>query len=99
MKTRSAIVSAAIDEKSVVVELDDQPAFAFHGLWLRDNCDCSACVHTESQQKVLSASDVPGKIRPLEAESAGNTQKVTWPGGHESLTVLAPTGNDDKKHA
>lgn len=104
VNTVTGIRSARIDGKTVEVDFTDQPAFAFHSLWLRDSCACAACIHGESKQKVLSASDLPADIRPIEAAIDGGELRITWPDGHlsryapEFLAANTPRGRQSRQH-
>lgn len=55
----------------------------FHNAWLRDNCQCSACVHPSNRQKLHSSADVIVSVEPLTVElldvPTGPVLEVTWP--------------------
>ena len=64
-------------------------------LWLRDSCQCAACVHPSTRQKLHRSSDIPLDIKPL--DKSGSIQATTNPAG---LTVEWPAlGEGQKPHS
>lgn len=104
MKKGTCIKSVEINGQTVEVEFSDQPPFSFHSLWLRDSCTCAACVHGESKQKLLSASDLPLDIRPTKVVIGEGVLRITWPDGHvsrfspEFLADNTHYGRQSRKH-
>ena len=56
----------------------------FHHVWLRDNCQCSACVHPTNKQKLHSSAQFSSTIKPLHVQLSSNDLRVVWPDGHKS---------------
>jgi hypothetical protein len=56
----------------------------FHHVWLRDNCQCSACVHPTNKQKLHSSAQFSSTIKPLHVQLSSNDLRVEWPDGHKS---------------
>lgn len=56
--------------------------------WLRDSCQCKACVHESTKQKLHRSSDIPSDVAPTDgAESvrlAEDSVHVNWNDGHSS---------------
>jgi hypothetical protein len=102
MKEDTSIESVEIRDQTVLAEFSNQPAFAFHGLWLRDSCDCCECIHSENKQKRLSAQDIPGDIRPVEAETTRKLLRSCYMERdtlHSSLRILAGKLGDPLQNA
>ncbi|KAF2267925.1 Trimethyllysine dioxygenase [Lojkania enalia] len=53
-------------------------------IWLRDNCQCSTCVHPATRQRLLHTFQIPQDIAIDQFEDAGDSIKVKWSDGHES---------------
>ena len=98
------ITAIAVHGNTVRVAFSDQPEFAFHSLWLRDLCDCRACVHEESKQKILAASDLDAGLRPAAVAMVDGGLEIVWPDGHVSrfaarqLADSTAAGRARRKH-
>ena len=60
---------------------------SFPHRWLRDACQCPACVHPSTSQKLHKTSDIPADVRPL---PQGVTVKeggihIKWEDNHKSF--------------
>ncbi|ORY02918.1 hypothetical protein BCR34DRAFT_77433 [Clohesyomyces aquaticus] len=53
-------------------------------IWLRDNCQCSSCVHQATKQRLLDTFSIPSNIAPETTEVDEGGIKITWNDGHES---------------
>ena len=47
--------------------------------WLRDSCQCSACVHPSNLQKLHRTSDIPTDMIPAEMALVDRDLHITWP--------------------
>lgn len=65
------------------VEFKDSLTADFHYIWLRDNCPCKKCVHSQTKQKILDTLSLDLNIAPRFC-SVTNTGKLklVWPEGH-----------------
>jgi gamma-butyrobetaine dioxygenase len=62
----------------------------FHSLWLRDSCQCSACVDPVSGQRVVDASALPDISSPAAIGVTEDLLTVTWrEDGHVSRYASA----------
>jgi len=50
----------------------------FHFLWLRDNCQCSSCIHPDSKQKLHSSGDIKSNIVPLSWKELPEGIEIVW---------------------
>ncbi|KAL2821068.1 hypothetical protein BJX63DRAFT_379181 [Aspergillus granulosus] len=57
---------------------------AFGKLWLRDNCQCSKCIHPDTKQRIVDTFSIPQDIDLLEATAEKDTVVVKWSDGHVS---------------
>ncbi|KAH7077864.1 hypothetical protein BKA63DRAFT_273306 [Paraphoma chrysanthemicola] len=54
-------------------------------IWLRDNCQCSSCVHESTKQRLLDTFSIPEDIHMNTCHlSKDNILKVEWSDGHKS---------------
>ena len=57
----------------------------FQPLWLRDNCPCPICLHSDTRERILDIMDVDFTIElPTELYVTNDQLKITWQDGHES---------------
>ncbi|KAF1920919.1 hypothetical protein BDU57DRAFT_29479 [Ampelomyces quisqualis] len=69
-----------VDHGSVIVAATKIP-----NIWLRDNCQCTACVHDSTKQRLLDTFSIPENLHIKEHNlSQNNTLKITWSDGHKS---------------
>ncbi|CAG8545466.1 8869_t:CDS:2 [Paraglomus occultum] len=47
-------------------------------IWLRDNCQCSECLHPDNKQRLHSSADVPLDIKPLSVTTTDNGITIVW---------------------
>ncbi|RHZ49965.1 hypothetical protein Glove_508g53 [Diversispora epigaea] len=70
----------------------------FNYLWLRDNCQCSECIHPDSRQKLFSSGQIPLDIKPILINVVNNKEnkdeeeiiEITW---NKSLLKSIPSIN------
>ena len=64
-------------------------------LWLRHNCDCAACVVTQTAEKRIQIGTVPADLRPASAavEPAADALVLAWPDGHRTRYAGAALRN------
>ncbi|CDO77363.1 hypothetical protein BN946_scf184787.g12 [Trametes cinnabarina] len=55
-------------------------------VWLRDSCQCSACVHPSTRQKLHRTSDIPISVSPSQdgVGVSAHGIHITWDSGHRS---------------
>ncbi|KAL2824626.1 hypothetical protein BDW59DRAFT_84034 [Aspergillus cavernicola] len=56
-------------------------ALYFIHLWLRDNCQCSKCVHPDTRQRMVDTFSIPKDISVKDIKRAEHV-KVEWSDGH-----------------
>jgi gamma-butyrobetaine dioxygenase len=73
-----------LDEQAITI-----PALnaSFHHRWLRDACQCAACVHPSTRQKLHNVADIPPDTAPRDAgvRLTGEGLEVEWTTGHKSF--------------
>lgn len=81
-----------LGERAVTLGWSDWPEATFHFIWLRDNCQCPACLHPSTRERTHFTADVPAGVSAVEAELTGEGGlRVRWapsamdPEGHESV--------------
>ncbi|CAL1265116.1 unnamed protein product [Larinioides sclopetarius] len=71
---------------SLKIGFQDNLACNFYYIWLRDNCQCSSCIHSESKQKMVDTASLDLNIKPESYHVTENGKlKVIWPDGHVSF--------------
>lgn len=70
-------------------------AVEFSPLVLRDLCQCPACVHESTNQRLYSTAEIPPNIKVNEVQTSDNEARLTWqndaPGfekSHETVLSL-----------
>ncbi|KAL5412174.1 hypothetical protein PMIN06_009477 [Paraphaeosphaeria minitans] len=53
-------------------------------MWLRDNCQCSSCIHGDTKQRLLDTFSIPENISIKICAEFGNYMDITWSDGHHS---------------
>ncbi|KAJ4378066.1 hypothetical protein N0V83_000896 [Neocucurbitaria cava] len=53
-------------------------------IWLRDNCQCSSCMHDATKQRLLDTFSIPKDIAIKSHTIGQNVLKVEWSDGHSS---------------
>ncbi|EDV99781.1 gamma-butyrobetaine dioxygenase [Drosophila grimshawi] len=82
-----------VDEANIEVQLAQvatSAALTYPGVWLRDNCRCPACFHSNSQSRQLNWQDFDATVRPLSLhmDTEKEQLRVCWSDGHESTYEL-----------
>ncbi|GFW38850.1 trimethyllysine dioxygenase, mitochondrial [Trichonephila clavipes] len=71
---------------SLKIGFQDNLASNFYYIWLRDNCQCTSCIHSESRQKMVDTVSLDLNIKPRCYHVTDNGKlKIVWPDGHISL--------------
>jgi trimethyllysine dioxygenase len=54
-------------------------------IWLRDNCQCSSCMHPSTKQRLLDTFSIPEDLS-IKKHTTSKEQglKINWSDGHES---------------
>jgi gamma-butyrobetaine hydroxylase len=73
------------DRGRLVVDWADGHHSVFHYIWLRDNCHCPLCRHTNGQ-RLLDTAAIPADIAPARvSQTPGGAIEIEWAaGGHNS---------------
>jgi len=66
------------------IQWPDGQSAALSTLWLRDNCPCSDCRVTQTQEKRFHIASVPLDYSPDLTEVDAEQLVIRWPEGHES---------------
>lgn len=56
-------MNARIENDKFVVLENSQEKMKFPGIWLRDNCQCSACWDTKSQSRKIDWENFPKEVK------------------------------------
>ncbi|GIY21275.1 trimethyllysine dioxygenase, mitochondrial [Caerostris extrusa] len=71
---------------SLKIGFQDNLTSNFYYIWLRDNCQCSSCIHSESKQKMVDTASLDLNIKPQSYHvTESGKLKIVWPDGHISL--------------
>ena len=89
--TRSALTTNFRLFSSSPIRHKIQEALTFNGrsypyVWLRDSCQCPACLHPSTRQKLHRTSDILPNVAPA-FEGVQTTEdgvRITWDSGHQS---------------
>lgn len=75
------------DNRQLFIHWGDGHKSAFHYIWLRDNCYCSACGDPRLGKKRFRIIDVPADVQPQSVHCEnGNALEITWkPDEHRSV--------------
>ncbi|KAF1959845.1 Trimethyllysine dioxygenase [Byssothecium circinans] len=66
-------------ETKVWVGTEDIP-----NIWLRDNCQCSTCVHVDTKQRLLDTFSIPQDISIASGSETKDQIHIEWSDGHKS---------------
>ncbi|KAI5818862.1 hypothetical protein BZA77DRAFT_306617 [Pyronema omphalodes] len=75
----------SFDDKKVLIPWEEGKTSYYQHLWLRDHCQCPACRHPETKQRLVNTFDIPRNIKPVSVEGSEAGLKLTWKDGHESV--------------
>ncbi|KAF2653267.1 Trimethyllysine dioxygenase [Lophiostoma macrostomum CBS 122681] len=56
----------------------------FPNIWLRDNCQCSSCVHDATRQRLIDIFEIPQDISIRSSEADAGGINIEWSDGHKS---------------
>ena len=81
---------ASIEVRNRSIEVPSLSA-TFPFVWLRDSCQCPACVHPSTQQKLHKSSDFSPEIQPSHVALTTKPDELTihWSDGHTSTYTRA----------
>ncbi|CAG8771820.1 9473_t:CDS:1, partial [Racocetra fulgida] len=57
---------------------DEKKVSNFNYIWLRDNCQCPLCIHSDNKQKLFLTSQIELDIKPINIDKDQETLKITW---------------------
>ncbi|KAF2871889.1 hypothetical protein BDV95DRAFT_676828 [Massariosphaeria phaeospora] len=69
-----------INDRKVSVNGKDLP-----NIWLRDNCQCSSCMHPDTKQRMLDTFTIPQDIAINNASVSDHGVRIEWSDNHSSL--------------
>ncbi|USW52098.1 Putative TauD/TfdA-like domain, gamma-butyrobetaine hydroxylase-like, GBBH-like domain superfamily [Septoria linicola] len=70
-------LSPATTSNKVAIPIDGKPV-EFSSLVLRDLCQCTACVHESTNQRLYSTAEVPPNIKADEVQITNQEARITW---------------------
>ncbi|EEH44311.2 trimethyllysine dioxygenase [Paracoccidioides brasiliensis Pb18] len=74
-----------LDYALVSVDLPGGNTGKWPGLWLRDNCQCNKCIHSDTRQRLVDTFSIPVDIRPSAVRNLENHLEIEWANdGHVS---------------
>ncbi|XP_011176989.1 gamma-butyrobetaine dioxygenase isoform X1 [Zeugodacus cucurbitae] len=87
-----SLLSASVTEGNVVVvqQPNGGEPLQFPSVWLRDNCQCSACFHanTKSRQANWKRASVESRIRSINGGAEKDVLTIDWQDNHKSTFRL-----------
>ncbi len=57
-----------LNETYLELDLTEQQSALYHYVWLRDNCQCSECMHPDTGERILVTADIADGIAPVSAQ-------------------------------
>ena len=67
-----------LNASTLQLPLDSNPEAEFHYVWLRDNCNCNECCHSDTKERILVSADIPLDIAASSASLDEQKLKVRW---------------------
>ncbi|KAJ6119811.1 Trimethyllysine dioxygenase [Penicillium sp. IBT 18751x] len=61
-----------------------RPYLQFGPFFLRENCQCSTCVHPDTKQRIVDTFKIPPNVKVQEAEANEKDIIIKWSDNHES---------------
>ncbi|KAJ1716407.1 trimethyllysine dioxygenase TmlH [Aspergillus flavus] len=77
--------SAEYRDQPTVMRTSGETTSEFGRFWLRDNCQCSKCVHPDTRQRSVDTFSIPPDVNPEKITYEGEIVKVQWSDGHQAL--------------
>lgn len=71
---------------------------SYHWLWLRDSCQCAACLNSHCRQKYFDPATIPLDIRPKTISKNDGEILIIWNDGHQSLFATSWLREHDYSH-
>ncbi len=91
-----------INKTSLSLSLNNNDQREFNFVWLRDNCQCDACLHPSTQERTLITSEIPDDIAPIDSNMDDGNLSITWNDkghqSHYSLDWLNKHQNNKETH-
>ncbi|CAG8523299.1 15494_t:CDS:2, partial [Dentiscutata heterogama] len=77
---------------------DNKAISNFNYIWLRDNCQCSQCIHPDNRQKLFLSSQVALDIKPIKVRISEELDEleITWPSS--TSEVKSSDSSDNSFH-
>ncbi|KAL4871773.1 hypothetical protein BDV12DRAFT_163822 [Aspergillus spectabilis] len=62
----------------------DNQTYTFGKIWLRDNCQCSKCIHPDTRQRIVDTFSIPWDIKVTNTSRTQDGVELKWSDGHDS---------------
>ncbi|KAL1958221.1 hypothetical protein VTO42DRAFT_4729 [Malbranchea cinnamomea] len=86
LSPRSAFIPANEAYRPLSLDLPSQPDTKWPSIWLRDNCQCRACIHPSTRQRAINTFSIPADIKPKNIQHKENSIEIEWDNdGHKSV--------------
>ena len=87
----AGVAAVRSEPQRLELQWDDGTRGHFDHTWLRDNCQCPACLHPTSGQKLIDTHSIPLGIQPagVHVDAESTTVIVDWDGDAEPLSHLS----------
>ncbi|KAH8422822.1 putative trimethyllysine dioxygenase TmlH [Aspergillus melleus] len=63
----------------------DGPIGLYGKFWLRENCQCSKCIHPDTRQRIVDTFSIPKNIRTGKVEYVEDGVELQWSDGHRGF--------------
>lgn len=70
--------------EAVTIQWADGRSSSFDHLWLRDNCQCAACLHPDTHERLFDVLDLEFDLAPSAVELTDDVLLLAWPDGHRT---------------
>ncbi|KAF5864031.1 hypothetical protein ETB97_008768 [Aspergillus alliaceus] len=77
--------SAGYSNETVALKVSSTDSADFAPFWLRDNCQCSKCIHPDTRQRSVNTFSIPTNVTAKHVEYDGEVAKVQWSDGHDGV--------------
>ncbi|MEH6456927.1 MAG: TauD/TfdA family dioxygenase [Cocleimonas sp.] len=67
-----------VNKTSLSLSLNGIDTSEFNLVWLRDNCQCTECLHPSTNERTLITSEIPDNIAPIASLAAKGNLSIMW---------------------
>ncbi|KAE8372066.1 trimethyllysine dioxygenase TmlH [Aspergillus bertholletiae] len=78
-------INAKYKSQPITMKISRTATSQFGRFWLRDNCQCSKCVHPDTRQRSVDTFSIPPNVTPKNITYEGDIAKVQWSDGHQGV--------------